>query len=359
VACDVPSGVDASTGEVAGSAVRAGLTVTFHAAKPGLWISPGKSYAGTVHVVDIGIAPGGPADPDIGLITERSTDGVPRRGSDSTKFAAGSVLVCGGSAGLTGAVCMASESAMRGGAGYVTALVPDAVALVCDIRLLEVMTMALPESEGALAPKAVQTVLDRAQRANALVLGPGLGRAEATVRFARELAAQVPLPLLLDADGLNAHAGELPRLARRSAPTVLTPHAGELGRLLGRDSSEIDAHRLASVREAAQRAQAIVVLKGDDTLVAEPSGRVAVNQGNAPALATAGSGDVLSGLVGAYLAKGMDAFHAACAAVFVHAAAGRRAAAEIGAEGVIASDVIAALPKSLPPRSLADPSGRE
>ena len=359
VACDVPSGVDASTGEVAGSAVRAELTVTFHAAKPGLWISPGKSHAGRVHVVDIGIPPGGPGDPDIGLITERSTDGVPRRGSDSTKFAAGSVLVCGGSAGLTGAVCMACESAMRGGAGYVTALVPTAVAHVCDIRLLEVMTMALPESDGALAPAAVETVLDRAQRADALVLGPGLGRAEATMHFARELAAQLPLPLLLDADGLNAHAGELPRLAQRSAPTVLTPHAGELGRLLARESSEIGAHRLASVREAARSAQAIVVLKGDDTLVAEPSGRVAVNQGDAPALATAGSGDVLSGLVGAYLAKGMDAFHAACAAVFVHAAAGRRAASEIGAEGVIASDVIAALPKSLPPRSLAGRPGRE
>jgi ADP-dependent NAD(P)H-hydrate dehydratase / NAD(P)H-hydrate epimerase len=359
VACDVPSGVDASTGEVAGRAVRAALTVTFHAAKPGLWISPGKSHAGSVHVVDIGIAPGGPGEPEIGLITERSTDGVPRRGSDSTKFAAGSVLVCGGSAGLTGAVCMACEAAMRGGAGYVTALVPGAVALVCDTRLLEVMTMALPESQGALAPEAVQTVLDRAQRADALVLGPGLGRADATVGFARELAARLPLPLLLDADGLNAHAGELPRLARRPAPTVLTPHAGELGRLLACESSEIAAHRLASVREAARRAQAVVVLKGDDTLVAEPSGQVAVNQGNAPALATAGSGDVLSGLIGAYLAKGMDAFHAACAGVFVHAAAGRRAAAEIGAEGVIASDVIAALPKSLPPRSLAGPRGRE
>ena len=270
VACDVPSGVDASTGEVAGSAVRADLTVTFHAAKPGLWISPGKSHAGSVHVVDIGIPPGGPGHPDIGLITVRSTDGVPRRGSDSTKFAAGSVLVCGGSAGLTGAVCMACESAMRGGAGYVTALVPQAVALVCDIRLLEVMTMALPESDGALTPAAVQTVLDRARRADALVLGPGLGRAEATVRFARELAAQVPLPLLLDADGLNAHAGELPGLARRSAPTVLTPHAGELGRLLARESSEIGAHRLACVREVAARAEAVVVLKGDDTLVAEP-----------------------------------------------------------------------------------------
>jgi NAD(P)H-hydrate epimerase len=194
-------------------------------------------------------------------------------------------------------------------------------------------------------------VLERAQRADAIVLGPGLGRDEATVEFARDLAARVQLPLLLDADGLNAHAGQLEGLADRPAATVLTPHAGELGRLLQRDSGEIGAHRLASVREAARRSGAIVVLKGDDTLVAEPGGRVAVNRGGAPALATAGTGDVLSGLTGAYLAKGMDAFHAACAAVFVHAAAGRRAAAEIGSEGVIASDVIAALPRSLPARN--------
>lgn len=218
--------------------------------------------------------------------------------------------------------------------------------------------MALPETDGKLTPAAVDAVLERAERADALVLGPGLGRAEATVRFARDLAARAELPLLLDADGLNAHAGALERLAERSAATVLTPHAGELGRLLERDSSEIGAHRLASVREAAQRAGSIVVLKGDDTLVAQPDGCVAVNRGGAPALATAGTGDVLSGLTGAYLAKGMDAFHAACAAVFVHAAAGRRAAVDIGPEGVIASDVISALPRSLPARSPAG-NGRD
>ena len=350
VACDVPSGVDASTGEVAGPAVTAAHTVTFHAAKPGLWIAPGKGHAGTVHVVGIGIPDGGPGDPDIGLIGEHAPDGVPRRGGDSTKFAAGSVLGCGGSAGLTGAVCMASQSAMRGGAGYVTALVPASIQTIVSIHLLEVMSLALPESDGKLTPDAVDTVLERAQRADALVLGPGLGRAEETVRFVRDLAARVALPLLLDADGLNAHAGALEALAARSAATVLTPHAGELGRLLERESSEIERHRLASVREAARRAGAVVVLKGDDTLVAEPGGCVAVNRGDAPALATAGSGDVLSGLVGAYLAKGMDAFHAACAAVFVHAAAGRLAAGDIGPEGVIASDVITALPRSLPPR---------
>jgi NAD(P)H-hydrate epimerase len=348
-ACDVPSGVDASTGEVSGPAVQARATVTFHAGKPGLWIAPGKGHAGEVRVIDIGIPSGGPPAVQVGLITERSADAVPRRGSDSTKFAAGSVLVCGGSPGLTGAPCMAAEAAMRAGAGYVTVLAPAGLQAVLASKLLEVMTVALPEEDGAIAADAVAIAQERAERADAVVLGPGLGRTDAALHFARRAAQAIPLPLLLDADGLNAHAGALESLRDRTAPTVLTPHAGELGRLLERESSEIAAHRLESVRTAAQRAQAVVVLKGDDTLVAHPDGRVAVNRGGAPALATAGTGDVLSGVVGAYLAKGMDAFHAACAGVFVHAAAGRVAAREIGEEGVIASDVIAALPRALPP----------
>jgi hydroxyethylthiazole kinase-like uncharacterized protein yjeF len=153
--------------------------------------------------------------------------------------------------------------------------------------------------------------------------------------------------LLLDADGLNAHAGRLDELAGRTAATILTPHAGELGRLLGRSSDEIEAHRLRSAREAARRARAIVVLKGDDTIVAAPDGRAAVNGLSAPALATAGTGDVLSGVVGALLAKGLDPFTAACAGVRRHAAAGRAAAAAHGPDGVIASDVVAALPRAL------------
>jgi hydroxyethylthiazole kinase-like uncharacterized protein yjeF len=350
IACDVPSGVDASTGEVEGEAVSAELTVTFHAGKPGLWISPGKARAGEIHVVDIGIPDGGPGDPGVGLITERATDAVPRRGREATKFAAGSVLVCGGSTGLTGAPCMASEAAMRAGAGYVTVLVPRSLNLVFEQRLLEVMSVPLPDEDGGLAPAGADTVIARSERADAVVLGPGLGRAQGSLALARTLAARLERPLLLDADALNAHAGRLEDLRARSAPTVLTPHAGELARLLESDSQAIGARRLHSARQAAERSGAIVVLKGDDTLVAEPGGRVAVNRGGAPALATAGTGDVLSGVIGAYLAKGMDPFHAACAGVLVHARAGRLAAARIGSEGVIASDVIAALPQALPAR---------
>jgi hydroxyethylthiazole kinase-like uncharacterized protein yjeF len=345
IACDVPSGVNASTGEIAGDAVSATVTATFHAAKPGLWIAPGKTRAGTTRVIDIGIPwEGAPAQPSIGLIEATILDGVPRRGGDSTKFAAGAVLVCGGSTGLTGAPCMACEAAMRAGAGYVTALIPASLNLVFEQRLVEVMSVPLPDRDGGLTTDAVDTVLEHSERAGALVLGPGLGRSDETFALARELAARVDRPLLLDADGLNAHVGHLDALAQRTAPTVITPHAGELARLLETDSQSVGAHRLACAREAARRSGAVIVLKGDDSIVASPDGRVAVNRGGAPALATAGTGDVLSGVIGAYLSKRMDPWHAAAAGVYLHARAGQLAGREIGSEGVIARDVIERLP---------------
>ncbi len=346
VACDVPSGVDASTGEVAGPAVRADVTATFAAAKPGLWIAPGKARAGDVIVIDIGIPAGAPVVPELGLIGPAVLDGLPRRERESNKFRAGAVLVCGGSAGLTGAPCLACEGAMRAGAGYVTALVPASLGIVFEQRLLEVMSVGLPDRDGALAPDGVAAVLERCGRAGALVLGPGGGRDDATAELMRAVAPAAPVPLVLDADGLNAHAERLASLAGRRHATVLTPHEGELGRLLGCSAEEVAAHRLASVRRAARMAGAVAVLKGDDTLVARPDGAVAVSRGGSPALATAGTGDVLSGAIGAFLAAGADAFTAACAGVFLHARAGRLAAARIGAEGVIASDVISQLPRA-------------
>jgi NAD(P)H-hydrate epimerase len=209
------------------------------------------------------------------------------------------------------------------------------------------MTVPLRDADSALTPAGVAQVVDRAGRADALVLGPGLGRTAGALQFARDAARSVPLPMVLDADGLNAHAGSLSALAARSAPSVLTPHAGELARLVGSDSAAVGARRLESARRAASAARAIVVLKGDDTLVVAPDGRVGVSRGGASALATAGTGDVLSGVIGAFLAKQMDPFTAACAGVLVHSRAGLLSAREIGPEGVIASDVIAALPRAL------------
>ncbi|MEA2253132.1 MAG: ADP-dependent NAD(P)H-hydrate dehydratase / NAD(P)H-hydrate epimerase, partial [Solirubrobacteraceae bacterium] len=184
--------------------------------------------------------------------------------------------------------------------------------------------------------------LELTERAGSLVLGPGLGHGGA--EFARLLAARARLPMVLDADGLNAHAGALGVLAGRRAPAVLTPHEGELGRLLGIDSDQVAARRLEHARRAAAEADAIVVLKGDDTLVAEPGGLVAVSPGATAALATAGTGDVLTGVVAALLSRGMEPFAAACAAVRLHARAGVRAAGEKGVDGVIARDVVEALP---------------
>ncbi|MEY2517675.1 MAG: ADP-dependent NAD(P)H-hydrate dehydratase / NAD(P)H-hydrate epimerase [bacterium] len=348
VAADIASGVDASTGEAAGVAVRATATATFAAAKPGQWIAPGKELTGELRVIDIGIAVrSAPARANVGLISARVHALVPGREAAGTKFSSGHVVVAGGSRGLTGAPCLASEAAMRAGAGYVTALVPRSLELVFETRLLEVMTRGLPDDAGSLTAAGAGAAAEAAERAGALVLGPGLGRSDGALQFARDVAARSRTALLLDADGLNAHAGLLEQIAERDGPTVLTPHSGELARLLGRSRPEIEARRLSSAREAARRSAAVVVLKGDDTIVAAPDGRAAVNGLGAPALATAGTGDVLAGVIAALLAKGLEPFAAACAGVRRHAAAGRVAAALHGPGGVIASDVIAALPRAL------------
>ncbi|HZO36884.1 MAG TPA: NAD(P)H-hydrate dehydratase [Solirubrobacteraceae bacterium] len=340
IAADVPSGVDASTGEVPVVAVRATATVTFAAAKPGLWIHPGKGHAGQVEVLDIGIPAGAPVKADAGLIGSQVLDVIPRRRPGSTKFTSGYVAVCGGSPGLTGAPSLAAAAAMRAGAGYVTVCLPEALQPSFAARQPEVMTLALPSRRTAAA------VLDKATR-GALVVGPGMGRGSDAQQLARELAHRAELPLLLDADGLNAHAGHIEKLAARSASTILTPHEGELARLLARDATEIRARRLHHARQAARRGRAVVVLKGDDTIVARPDGLVGINAVSAPGLATAGTGDVLSGVLAAMLAKGLDPFTAACAGVRLHALAGMLAAERVGsAEGVIASDVVACLPQA-------------
>jgi NAD(P)H-hydrate epimerase len=346
VAADVPSGVDAATGVVEGDAVRATATATFAAAKPGLWINPGKAHSGVVHVVDIGIPEGAPVeDPDVGLIDDAALLALlPSRAAGWTKFTSGHVLVAGGSRGLTGAPSLAAEAAQRAGAGYVTACVPASAQPILAQRLLEAMTRALPDDDGAHTAAGVDEVMELSRRGGALVVGPGIGRSDGAFAFARELVARAQVPVVLDADGLNAHAGDLAAIARRSAPAVLTPHEGELGRLLDVDSSVVQARRLEHVRAAAAAADAIVLLKGDDTLVARPDGFVAVSPGATGALATAGTGDVLSGVIAAVVARDLEPFLATCAGMRLHARAGIHAAAEKGVDGVIARDVIEALP---------------
>ena len=349
VACDIASGVDASTGEVAGEAVEADVTVSFHAAKLGQRVAPGKWHTGELRVVPIGIPDGAPGEAAAGQIELAVLALAPRRGSRSTKFSSGQVAIAGGSRGLTGAVRMASLAAIRAGAGYATAAVPADLEMAFEIGQPEVMSAGCPGGDGCLVPASEKAALRTFERAAAGIFGPGLGKDPGSFELARSVVPKIEAPLVIDADGLNAFAGRLGELASRRAPTVLTPHAGELGRLLERDSAEIGAHRLASARGAATQAGAVVVLKGDDTIVTDGS-RVAVNAISAPALATAGTGDVLSGMTAALLARGLEPFAAACAAVIAHTRAGCDAAERVGAaESVIATDVIDAIPLAMRP----------
>lgn len=336
LAIDLPSGVDASTGEIAGAAVRATASVTFHGRKVGLVVAPGRFHAGEVHVADIGLEHGETRDQ---LVTTELLRTVPRRGAEDNKYTAGHVLVVGGSRGLTGAPSLTAMAALRADAGYVTLAVPESTLAIFERRILEAVKRPLPEKEGLVTAEAAETVLELAKKANAVALGPGLGRGPGPQMLVRRLLTELELPVVVDADALfELEPGDWP------APRVLTPHEGELGRLLGRPSKEIAAHRLASVHEAAERFRCVVLLKGADSLVAAPGRGVLVSALGLPSLATAGTGDVLTGIVGAFLAKGMEPQLATAAA----SAAEQRASVEAPQRaGLVASDLLDALPRAL------------
>jgi NAD(P)H-hydrate epimerase len=349
VASDVPSGVNASTGEASEKAVRAERTATFHQRKLGHLIAPAKHLCGVVEVIPIGIPPEAPAPEAGGAIRPSVLGLLPRRSADSNKFTSGRVSIVGGSRGLTGAVCLAAEASIRAGAGYATAAVPGGLEDVFEAKLTEVMTKGFGEGATAFEGAQAPSIVEHLQGAASVVLGSGIGRAAATGDLVREVISGAESPMVVDADALTLIGSDAGTLKSREGTTVLTPHDGEAGRLLGQESAEIAAHRLASAKELSNRAGAVVVLKGDDTIVTDGT-RVAVNTLPAPSLATAGTGDVLAGIVGAFLARGLDGFEAAAAAVLAHAAAGEIAAVEVGnRDGVIATDVIRAIPRAMIP----------
>jgi hydroxyethylthiazole kinase-like uncharacterized protein yjeF len=321
VAVDIPSGVDASTGEAPGAAVRADVTVTMHGPKVGVVVGPGRFLSGEIVVAEIGLDD---AETEHRLVTDEILAAVPRRGPRDTKYSAGSVLVVGGSPGMTGAVCLAAEAAFRADAGYVAVATTKEALPVVEARLLEAVKRPLEEVE------------DAAARASAFAIGPGLGRGGDERKLVARLLRELPLPAVVDADALfELEPDDWP------APRVLTPHAGELAQLLGEESAWVDAHRLAAVRRAAERFRCVVLLKGADTLIAAPGEGVLVSANGLPSLATAGTGDVLTGIVAAFLSKGMDARVAAAAAATAHGAASRVAPQRAG---LVASDLIEALP---------------
>ena len=324
LAVDIPSGVNASTGEVEGAAVRADVTVTMHGPKVGLAVAPGRFHAGEVEVADIGLEP---AETEQRLVTREILAEVPRRSARDNKYTAGHVLVVGGSRGMTGAPALVARAALRADVGYVTIAAPAESLPVLETLVLEAVKRPLED------------VFEAAGRAKALAVGPGLGRADEAKALVRRLLAEVGVPAVVDADALfELEPGEWP------APRVLTPHEGELARLLGRESKEIAAHRLASVREAAERFEAVVVLKGEDSLVAAPGRGALVVALGLPSLSTAGTGDVLTGVTAAFLAKGMEPRTAAAAACAAQQLASHEAAQRYG---LVAGDVVEALPRAL------------
>jgi len=343
IAVDIPSGVDGLTGAVQGNAfggdaVRAIATVTFAALKPGLVFEPGRGLAGDVHVADIGIEVSElDSEPRVGLLemSDVCTWLARDRTPETHKWRSG-VLVIGGSGGMTGAPLMVSQAAMRMGAGIVWCAVPGADA-AARASGTEVITKGLPaDKTGALSDISdeVRGALDRFR---AVALGPGLGTAAETTAVVRELVGQIDAPLVLDADGINAFAGAPDALRARTAPTVITPHEGEYERLLG---APVGDDRIAAARHLAEATGCVALLKGPGTVVAEPGqARVLVNGQDGPWLGTAGSGDVLTGIIAGLIVRGLEPFEAAAAGAFVHGLAADAA----GHTGLVAGDLVAAL----------------
>ena len=318
LAVDVPSGVDGATGEVHGAAVRADVTVCAHAAKVGCVVSPGREHAGEVVAVDIGIPPEADVEPSFVWTDADSLRGkIPRTAEPAHKYSAGALLVVAGSRSTTGAPQMVVRGAERTGCGIVFLATPQSSAPSVDLELTEALVHGMPEDEeGYVTSAALEQILKLSERTSALALGPGMGTGDEGRRLVEGILRETEVPIILDADAITNLAGT-DVLAKRSAPTVVTPHAGELGRLLGSGAKEVSAGRLRSARKAAEEHGCCVLLKGSDTLVVEGDS-VAVNSTGNVALATAGTGDILSGVIGALLSRGLDAYEAARAGAWAH-----------------------------------------
>ncbi|HEX5936998.1 MAG TPA: NAD(P)H-hydrate dehydratase [Actinomycetota bacterium] len=347
VAVDIPSGVHGGTGAVEGEAVRAQLTVTFGAAKLGAVLMPGAEHAGIVRVVDIGF-------PDDlvharAWLTEPSdvAGWLPARDSDTHKRASGVLVVVAGSRGMTGAARLIATAAGRIGAGLVIVASPEGSIPQIQAGLTESTFLPLPQTaDGTVAANAAAPVLERLEGADALAIGPGLTTDEQTAAFVRDVVRRSPVPIALDADGLNAYTGDGAALADRQADAVLTPHVGEFSRLTGVKARDLEADRPTHVRALAAQTGAVTLLKGNRTVIAAPDGGAFVNVTGSPVLATAGTGDVLTGMIGGLLARGVAPQEAAAGGAYLHGLAGLFAGRDLG-EGAVAGDVSRRVPEAV------------
>ncbi len=352
VAIDIPSGLDANTGKPLGAAVRASLTVTFGLPKVGHLIYPGCDYVGTLKVVDIGIPRR--------LVEEEKIQNhllehdeirrwlsIPRR-PDSHKGDYGHLLVIAGSVGKTGAAAMACEAALRMGAGLVTLAIPRSLNWIMEVKLTEAMTEPLPETpKQTLSLRAFNGIVRLCENKKTVVLGPGIGTYKETQSLVLKLIKTLDLPVVLDADGLAPLAGQSKTLLSARGPLILTPHPGEMARLIRSTAKEVQEDRIGVSRTFAQSHRVYLVLKGHRTVIATPKGEVFINPTGNPGLASGGTGDVLTGMIGGLISQGFDILPAVQISVFLHGLAGDGVAQELGEKSLVATDVIKKIPSLL------------
>ncbi len=350
-AVDTPSGLNCETGEVAGAAVRAGLTVTMGNIKTGQIFYPARSYQNKLFVADLNAPPFllEKVNTQKFLVTpEDIISFLPERPPDAYKNTFGKVLMIAGSTGLTGAATMASLSALRSGAGMVVLGIPERFNPVLEEKVTEVMTAPLPETEdGSIHSRAINHIDRWLQWSHVLALGPGLSTHPETQTFVRAFLGKVDKPIVIDADGINNLAGQFDLIRNYAADIVFTPHVGELSRLIGVSQKDILANRVAVLQEWAPKLKATILLKGAPTLIADRSGTVYFNPTGNAGMATAGSGDVLTGLIAGFLAQGLTGTQAAIAGAFVHGMAGDLARQQWGQRGMIAGDILKLVPEAL------------
>jgi len=348
---DIPSGINSDTGQICGTCIHASATATFAFAKSGHLLHPGTEHTGRLRIVDIGVPPKivEAVGAHCRLLTPTDIAGrLPRRQRAAHKGTTGHLMVVAGSFGKTGAAAMTALSAMRAGAGLVTLAVAKSLNPVLEPQVTEVMTSLLPETvDGTLDESALDRILSLAADKKCIALGPGLGTAEETSNLVRRLVAESPVPLIIDADGLNCLAGRLDAVANARVPVVLTPHPGEMSRLSGVSSAEVQADRVGSARSFARKHGVFLVLKGAATVVADPDGTCFINPTGNSGMASGGMGDVLTGLIAGLLVQGATPIDAACTGVFLHGRSADVLAGDIGPFGYLATDVMDEIPARL------------
>ncbi len=351
LAVDLPTGMNADTGEIYQACVEADVTVTMGEIKRGLLFSPAREMAGRVYVADIGFPRSFRDSAGIQcfrLAGETVKQLLPQRSRNTFKNRCGNVLVVAGSVGLTGAAALTAEATLRSGCGMTTLGIPRSLNAILEQKLTEVMTLPLPETESqTLSFAAESLVVEKSGWADVVAIGPGLGVNDEVKQLLDAVLRKCRKPIVLDADGINCFAGRSTAFANAKCPLVLTPHPGEFARLTGENIQEVVRNPLACAAKAAREMKAVIVLKGAPTVVASPDGLSFVNSTGNPGMATAGAGDVLTGVIASFIAQGKSSLESALAGVYIHGLAGDLGAAEKGERGLIAGDLLSYLPAAL------------